>query len=66
VLPGRRYYYNPQTGRWISRDPFEEIGGVNLHGFVKNNPTNKIDQLGMYAIAPAAFICTAKRLIRGE
>lgn len=43
-------YYNPQTGRWISTDPYEEDGGVNLYGFVSNNPINKYDQLGLYEI----------------
>ena len=27
-------YYDPLTGRWPSRDPIEEEGGVNLYGFV--------------------------------
>jgi RHS repeat-associated protein len=49
VYYGRRYY-NPQTGRFINRDPIEETGGMNLYGFVNNNPANKIDQLGMYEI----------------
>jgi RHS repeat-associated protein len=40
-------YYNPSTGRWLSRDPIEEAGGVNLYGFVSNNPTNDVDPLGL-------------------
>lgn len=28
-------HYNPQDGRWISRDPIGEKGGVHLYGFVK-------------------------------
>lgn len=43
-------YYNPQTGRWTSKDPVGEEGGTNLYGFVNNDPANKIDQLGMYEI----------------
>ena len=39
-------YYNPQLGRWPSRDPIEEEGGLNLYGFVYNRPINLIDQLG--------------------
>jgi RHS repeat-associated protein len=39
-------YYNPSTGRWMSRDPIEEEGGVNLYGFVINNPVNQVDLLG--------------------
>ena len=39
-------YYDPVTGRWPSRDPIEEEGGVNLHAFVRNDSLNKIDLLG--------------------
>jgi integrase/recombinase XerD len=40
-------YYDPATGRWPSRDPIEERGGVNLYGFVGNDGVNKWDKLGM-------------------
>ena len=36
-------YYNPRTGRWISRDPEAERGGVNLLGFVLNDPVQHVD-----------------------
>jgi RHS repeat-associated protein len=39
-------YYNPSTGRWPSRDPIEERGGLNLYGMVNNNPVNYWDYLG--------------------
>jgi RHS repeat-associated protein len=39
-------YYDPITGRWPSRDPIEEEGGVNLYGFVGNDSVNLIDILG--------------------
>ena len=39
-------YYNPSTGRWLSRDPIEEQGGVNLYGMVGNNPVVWVDVLG--------------------
>jgi RHS repeat-associated protein len=39
-------WYDPATGRWPSRDPIEERGGVNLYGFVKNEPTRLFDMLG--------------------
>ncbi|TAE89850.1 MAG: RHS repeat-associated core domain-containing protein, partial [Verrucomicrobia bacterium] len=45
-------YYHPQTGRWINRDPIEEEGGLNLYGFVGNNPPNAIDPLGLMAGFP--------------
>ena len=41
-------YYDPLTGRWPSRDPIEEEGGVNLYGFVENDALNNIDGLGNY------------------
>ncbi|AVM43194.1 hypothetical protein C5Q97_00165 [Victivallales bacterium CCUG 44730] len=39
-------YYSPELGRWISRDPIEEEGGVNLYAMVGNNPVNKFDRFG--------------------
>src|SRR5690349_6609175 len=41
-------YYNPQTGRWIGRDPSEEAGGFNLYGFLNNDGTNATDFLGLW------------------
>lgn len=43
---GQRYY-NPGTGRWLSRDPANEDGGINLYAFVENNPVNEYDGLGL-------------------
>jgi len=40
-------YYDPVTGRWPSRDPIAERGGVNLYGFVQNNSLNAIDYIGL-------------------
>lgn len=40
-------FYDPVTGRWPSRDPIEEEGGINLYGFVGNDGTNGIDFLGL-------------------
>lgn len=40
-------YYDPVTGRWPSRDPIGERGGVNLYGFVLNEPVRSIDTLGL-------------------
>ncbi len=41
-------YYSPSLGRWISRDPIDEQGGLNLYGFVNNDPVNKWDKLGFF------------------
>ena len=40
-------YYDPVTGRWPSRDPIEEQGGINLYGFVSNDGVNRWDFLGL-------------------
>ena len=37
---------DPKTGRWLSRDPIGERGGVNLYGFVGNDGLNRFDALG--------------------
>ena len=42
-------FYDPETGRWPSRDPIEEEGGVNLYGFVGNDGVNRWDLLGLCA-----------------
>jgi len=39
-------YYDPVTGRWPSRDPIGEEGGINLYGFVANDALGKMDMLG--------------------
>jgi RHS repeat-associated protein len=43
-------YYNPATGRWLSRDPIGEDGGLNLYGFVGNEPTGNVDKLGQQPV----------------
>ena len=40
-------YYNPDTGRWLSRDPIEERGGLNLYGMIGNDVLNALDYLGL-------------------
>lgn len=39
-------YYSPTLGRWLSRDPIAEAGGVNLYLFCLNNSNLYIDDLG--------------------
>ena len=39
--------YAPTLGRWLSRDGIGENGGVNLYGFVQNNPVLYIDPRGL-------------------
>ena len=41
-------WYDPLTGRWPSRDPITERGGVNLYGFVGNDGVKWFDILGLF------------------
>jgi RHS repeat-associated protein len=61
-------YYDPKTGKWPSRDPIEEEGGVNLYGFVGNDGVNRWDYLGQYGpmvipIAGGAILLTAADIL---
>ncbi|MCU0776266.1 MAG: tyrosine-type recombinase/integrase, partial [Akkermansiaceae bacterium] len=40
-------WYDPLTGRWPSRDPIEEQGGINLYGFAGNDAVYNHDRLGL-------------------
>ena len=41
-------FYNPSTGRWLSRDPIGEAGGVSLTAFAYNDLVNLVDPLGLW------------------
>jgi len=51
-------YYNSSTGRWLSRDPIEEAGGINVNAFVGNATVSSVDPLG------EDFIAVADRIVR--
>lgn len=38
-------HYDPNIGRWISRDPIGEMGGYNLYAYVLNDGVNYLDYL---------------------
>ncbi|MDD5262789.1 MAG: hypothetical protein PHD76_13165 [Methylacidiphilales bacterium] len=38
--------YDANLGRWLSRDPIAESGGINLYGYVANDPIGGIDPFG--------------------
>ena len=39
-------FYDPTLQRWLNRDPIFESGGINLYGFVGNNPMMFVDPYG--------------------
>ena len=40
-------WYDPNLGRFVSRDPIGFKGGLNLYAYVGNNPINGIDSGGL-------------------
>jgi hypothetical protein len=45
-------FYNPSTGRWLSRDPIAERGGANVYRFAANAPVNHVDANGLWIPGP--------------
>jgi RHS repeat-associated protein len=39
--------YDPSSKLWLSRDPIGEKGGINLYGYLGNDPVDGIDPLGL-------------------
>ena len=39
-------FYSPVLRRWLTRDPIEERGGLNLYAFCGNNAVGRFDRLG--------------------
>jgi hypothetical protein len=50
-------YYAPEQGRWLTRDPIGEEGGVNLYAYVGNAPVAFIDPLGLKKDATCVNQC---------
>jgi hypothetical protein len=44
-------HYDPHIGRWASRDPIAENGGLNLYGFVGNDGINQFDMYGLIEVS---------------
>ena len=51
-------YYSTATGRWLSRDPIGESGGINRYCTARNDLLSQIDGLGLASVefvAPSPF-----------
>ena len=42
--------YNADSGRWLSRDPMLESGGLNLYDYVSNKPISEVDYYGLQPV----------------
>lgn len=62
----RYRYYHPTLGRWLTRDPLNEKGGVNLYTAVRNDFINKRDGLGLEENSIAAPSCTDPKKDNGN
>jgi hypothetical protein len=54
-------FYNPSTGRWLSRDQLEEHGGMNVYAADSNDNINGIDRDGrvnIYRSQGEVDLCT--------
>ena len=40
-------FYDPRCGKWLTSDPLEEDGGLNLTAYCSNDPLNNTDNLGL-------------------
>ncbi|WP_185206331.1 DUF4123 domain-containing protein [Sphingomonas sp. NBWT7] len=52
-------FYDPAIGRYISPDPIGIAGGLNLYGYVGNDPVNRADPLGLWWNVVASVLVAA-------
>ncbi|MCP4369461.1 MAG: RHS repeat-associated core domain-containing protein, partial [Deltaproteobacteria bacterium] len=54
-------YYDPETGRWLSRDAIEEKDTLNLYLYSLNDAINGYDLLGLYTLFDSGFsVCSPR------
>jgi RHS repeat-associated protein len=61
----RARYYDPTSGRFLSEDPINFVGGINFYAYVKNNVPNTFDPLGLaqcfYRISTHTLTCISNK-----
>ena len=56
--------YDPETGRWTSKDPIRFDGdGQNLFGYVLNDPVNSLDPTGLLRVCYTPITCIKEAFI---
>ena len=64
-ITGHRFY-NPDSGRWLNRDPLQEYGGVNLYAVNWNDYINDVDPFGLASCQQLrAMMQSAKNRMNG-
>jgi RHS repeat-associated protein len=58
-------FYSAGLGKWMSRDPAGEKGGLNVYGFVYEDPIDNVDPVGL-AGCSQADILDCKRKAKKE
>jgi len=58
----RARWYDPGTGRWLSKDPIGIEGGLNLYVFCDNNPVNFVDPEGLTVKSKAKAVVLAAQI----
>lgn len=56
-------YYDPVKGRWPSRDPIGELGGVNPYAIIGNDSVNRVDLFGLVGVTANLYYGFSKRQI---
>ncbi|WP_211233783.1 RHS repeat domain-containing protein, partial [Comamonas composti] len=46
----RYRYYEPETGRYLSKDPIGLEGGIDQLGYAKGNPIKNVDPIGLETV----------------
>ncbi len=57
--------YDANLGRWLSRDPIEEEGGINLYGYCQNDSVNYVDPDGKLLGAAGLGLAIGTVLVTG-
>ncbi|NNG01408.1 MAG: RHS repeat-associated core domain-containing protein [Desulfobacteraceae bacterium] len=58
--------YDPVTGVWTTEDPIRVAGGINLYGYVRNDPVNWIDFFGLDPFSGVKDVMRVSPTFKGD